>query len=356
MIAKKCFTSDWLNEMSERWKYRDKNLIEKVIRALSLLEMLVASGCPLIFKGGTALMLILKDSLHRLSIDIDIICPPGTDIEQYLENFQEHGFISYRQEYRENAGREIPVSHAKVFYHIAYTDQKDLNEFIRLDVLYENNPYSHTTQVAIDTPFVELEGEPLLVTVPAKEDILGDKMTAFAPNTIGIPYYKGERNCNMEIIKQLYDVNRLLLNVDDFSNTYESFKKVSEVELGYRNLSGHISEYFEDVRQTALCIATRGVVGNGDFKNLQMGINRVMSFMYKERYYIEQAIVDASRAAYLATCFEKGIIGIEKFSGNLNEVVDMDIRDTLPGQVRRLKAISPEAFWYWVKVSELLEK
>lgn len=354
MIAKKCFTSEWLNEVSDRLKYRDKNLIEKVVRALSLLEMLVASGCPLIFKGGTALMLILKGSLHRLSIDIDVICPPGTNIEEYLRNIQEHGFISYDQDYKENAGRDIPVSHAKVFYHIAYTDLKDVNEFIRLDVLYENNPYSNTTRVAIDTPFVELEGEPLMVTVPAKEDILGDKITAFAPNTIGIPYYKGERNCNMEIIKQLYDINRLFLNVDDFSNTYKSFKKVSEVELGYRNLSGRLSEYFDDVRQTALCIATRGLVGKGDFKNLQMGINRVKSFMYKDRYYIEQAIVDASRAAYLATCLEKGFVGIEKFSGNVNDVVDMDISDTLPSQVRRLKTISPEAFWYWVKVSELL--
>lgn len=35
----------------------DTALIEKAIRALSLLESLVRSGCPFIFKGGTALML-----------------------------------------------------------------------------------------------------------------------------------------------------------------------------------------------------------------------------------------------------------------------------------------------------------
>ena len=97
MISKECFTSQWIEDISAKLEYNDKNLIEKVIRALSLLEMLVQSGCPLTFKGGTALMLILGKSLHRLSIDIDIICPPGTDIEQYLMTYHEHGFIRYQQ-------------------------------------------------------------------------------------------------------------------------------------------------------------------------------------------------------------------------------------------------------------------
>lgn len=186
MISKECFTSQWIEDISAKLEYNDKNLIEKVIRALSLLEMLVRSGCPLTFKGGTALMLILGNSLHRLSIDIDIICPPGSDIEQYLETYQEHGFIRYQQVNKESAGKDVPVSHAKVFYQIAYTDRSELNEYIRLDVLYEDCPYSNTQELPIDSPFIKLDGEPLLVTVPKKEDILGDKMTAFAPNTIGI--------------------------------------------------------------------------------------------------------------------------------------------------------------------------
>ena len=85
MIKKECMTTEWIKTMSVRNKYKDLNLIEKVIRAMSLLEMLKLSGCPFCFKGGSALMLILGESAHRLSIDIDIICPPGTDIEPYLK-------------------------------------------------------------------------------------------------------------------------------------------------------------------------------------------------------------------------------------------------------------------------------
>jgi predicted nucleotidyltransferase component of viral defense system len=52
----------------------DKILIEKVIRALLLLEGLVESGLPFIFKGGTAVMLLQKRP-KRFSIDLDIIVP-----------------------------------------------------------------------------------------------------------------------------------------------------------------------------------------------------------------------------------------------------------------------------------------
>jgi hypothetical protein len=39
--------------------------------------------------------------------------------------------------------------------------------------------------------------------------MLGDKLTAFAPHTTGIPFFKGHKKCTMEIIKQLYDVASL---------------------------------------------------------------------------------------------------------------------------------------------------
>ena len=94
MIKKECFTAEWIEQVSSELHYNDKNLIEKVIRALSLLEMLVKAGCPLVFKGGTALMLILGKSAHRLSIDIDLICPPGTNIEDCLKSFADFGFIN----------------------------------------------------------------------------------------------------------------------------------------------------------------------------------------------------------------------------------------------------------------------
>lgn len=237
MIKKECFTTEWIGQVSSALHYNDKNLIEKVIRALSLLEMLVGAGCPLVFKGGTALMLILGKSAHRLSIDIDVICPPGTNIEDYLKAFADFGFTDLELvERKQRNDANIPKSHSKFFYQIAYRNDADAQSYILLDVLYEDVHYLQTRQIAIDSPFIRLEGEPLMVTVPSAEDILGDKLTAFAPNTTGIPYYKNGKSCSMEIAKQLYDVGRLFENVSDLHITSQAFRKIAAVELSYRSL------------------------------------------------------------------------------------------------------------------------
>lgn len=353
MISNECFTGAWMDTVSKQLKYNDKNLIEKVIRALSLLEMLVEAGCPMVFKGGTSLMLILNNDVNRLSIDVDVICPPGTDIEQYLQKFQEHGFIDKVLVERKNRGNDVPKSHSKFFYQIAYKDGSNAPSYILLEVLYEDVHYHQTEQVAIQSPFVRLESAPLLVTVPSVADILGDKLTAFAPNTTGIPYFKNNKDCSLEICKQLFDVGRLFERVDNLTVTSASFRQIAEVELSYRGLTSALQPVYDDIRQTALCIATRGKSGNGDFNLLQGGINRLCSFMYKRPYYIENAITDAARAAYLATLIEKGVTSVEKYS-TPQEIVTMQITDKLTNRLNKLKTTLPEAYFYWVKTSELL--
>lgn len=129
MIRKECFTTEWIGRVSSELHYNDKNLIEKVIRALSLLEMLVGAGCPLVFKGGTALMLILGKSAHRLSIDIDIISPPGTNVEEYLQSFPDFGFTGLEiVERKQRSDTSIPKSHSKMFYQIAYKSDTSLHK------------------------------------------------------------------------------------------------------------------------------------------------------------------------------------------------------------------------------------
>jgi predicted nucleotidyltransferase component of viral defense system len=44
-----------------------------MVYALHLLERLKANGLNFVFKGGTSLLLLLKEG-NRFSIDIDIIC------------------------------------------------------------------------------------------------------------------------------------------------------------------------------------------------------------------------------------------------------------------------------------------
>jgi predicted nucleotidyltransferase component of viral defense system len=83
MISKKTLTTEWFDLVSNRNNKADKILIEKVIRALLLLEGLAESKFSFVFKGGTALMLMFG-STRRLSIDIDIIVPEKKDLKSIV--------------------------------------------------------------------------------------------------------------------------------------------------------------------------------------------------------------------------------------------------------------------------------
>ena len=120
MIDPRSRSLEWIQQAKQNIPgILDTPLVEKAIRALSLLESLVRSGCPFIFKGGTALMLQL-DTSRRLSIDVDIVCPPGTDIRQYLGKFgQEYGFTD-AEEIERISRNGVPKSHAEYHYAVSY--------------------------------------------------------------------------------------------------------------------------------------------------------------------------------------------------------------------------------------------
>lgn len=56
MINPQSRSLDWISETAQRMNIRDKALVEKTIRAFSLLEALARSGCPFLFKGGSSLI------------------------------------------------------------------------------------------------------------------------------------------------------------------------------------------------------------------------------------------------------------------------------------------------------------
>ncbi len=353
MIKEKCFTKDWFLAMSKKYKYNDLGIIEKVIRAYSLLDMLARSGCPYTFKGGTAVGLILGNSTRRLSIDIDIICPPGTNVEAYLDKINLYGFTRSELIERRQPGKDIPKSHSKFFYQVAYTDRANKESYILLDVLYEDSHYQDINEREIANNFIEIDGDSFSVKVPSIGDILGDKLTAFAPNTTGIPYFKRGDLCTTEIMKQVYDIGRLFDAVDNLIITNVAFKKIASIELGYRNIDADVNVIYQDIRDTALLLATRGMEGVGDFALLQDGIKRLGNFIYEKKYFVEDAISDAAKAAYIATCLEHGITSIEKFEA-LKSPSIIPIGKTLTTRLNKLKKQTPEAYFYWSLIDQIL--
>ena len=298
MIDKDKITIDWITKISKENRNADKILVEKVIRALLLLEGLVKQKLSFVFKGGTALMLHLK-STKRLSIDIDIIMPVKLEkLDDLLDNVTlEQGFLRKELQQR-NTNPKIDKAHYKFYYNPLHKTRKE-EEYVLLDILFEEVQYKNLVELKIQSSFLPEKETPLTVISACLEDIAGDKLTAFAPNTTGIPYFKGKDSMSMEIIKQLYDIGNLVDNVTNIETIKTTFKKFAKTELEYREMNTlSEKEVLEDIYQTSLCIITRGADGKGDFDQLQQGIQRVSRFIFSESYHIEKAITHASKVAY----------------------------------------------------------
>jgi len=303
MINRKCISKEWIEEKSKALK-ADKILVEKVIRALILLEGLVESGLDFTFKGGTALMLMLENC-RRLSIDIDIIVEDkALDLSAFANSIvQRKDFIRFEKQERKSNSK-IDKEHYKLFF-LSAIEEKEA--YILLDVLKEKNHYQNIIDTPIKSIFTELSDEAICkVKTPDFNNLLGDKLTAFAPNTTGIPYKKGDREMGMEIIKQLYDIGILFDYFDNPVVVSSVFQSFATTEIAYREKQFSTLDVLNDINDNALEICLRGNYGKSDFGVLLRGINRVKGFIFFETFHLEKAITHAAKTVYIAALIRHG--------------------------------------------------
>ncbi len=342
---------DWINEASAKNNKADKILVEKVVRALLLLEGLSASGLKFIFKGGTALML-MQESIKRLSIDIDIIVPDKIESDDIFKTFlKDKGFTRFEVQER-IAISSIEKAHYK-FYYVPVYKTAQAEEYVLLDILFEKSQYQQINSIDIDSTFLFQKGSPLQVQVPGFDDIIGDKLTAFAPNTTGIPYEKNGQSRAMEIIKQLYDIGNIFINLKDPSIIADTFQAFAKTELGYRAINSETNIVLDDIIDTALTISTRGQSGGGKLDALMHGIAQLKQYIFSENYHIEKAITHAARAAYIAAIIKTKEKLINRFN-NPMEIKDWIIANPKYNKLNKLKKNNPEAFFYWFNALTLL--
>lgn len=351
MINKESLNKNWIKDIAKKHK-SDPILVEKVIRALYLLETLQQTNLKFIFKGGTALMLMLPEP-KRFSIDIDIIVPDKSqDIESYLDQvIQNSDFIEYKLNERK-AKSNIKKAHYK-FYYKPVTNARTESEYILLDVLYENSHYGeHTYEIPVNSLFILSEGEDVSLTVPLPEAILGDKLTAYALNTTGIPY---GRDKEVEIIKQLFDIGLLFDIVDNVDVISKVFDLFAQTELKYRKLDQLPADVLEDIYQTGIVIGTRGKSGTGKFDELQKGIQNIRNFIFSESFHLDRAMISAAKAAYVTAVLRTNGKELKRYT-NPKEIAEWNIVQPFETKLNKLKKSNPEAFFYWYQTIELMAR
>lgn len=151
------------------------------------------------------------------------------------------------------------------------------------------------------------------VAIPSIDCILGDKLTAFAPHTTGIPF---DVKKEMEIIKQMFDVATLIEECNDFQDIYESYMKTVESEIAYRDNG---------------CTAEEALVDT-----------------------IEMAAIQACSVMYMAACIlkNKEFVKIEKPEDYLKDSISKSKYKNL-AYIKKLKL---EAYGYLVEAVRLLEE
>jgi predicted nucleotidyltransferase component of viral defense system len=320
---------------------------------LYLLEGLSKVNLNFVFKGGTALILLM-DEPRRLSIDIDIIIEEHKKLDELFEQIIEQQFFSKFELQERYTNSTIDKAHYKFYYNPIHQTHSQ-EEYILLDIKFDKPKYQNIINVPVSSKFIKTEGKEIYVSIPSPEDLLGDKLTAFSPDTTGIPYYKSGTSMGMEIMKQLNDIGRLFDVSENMEVVTNTFKSLTKKELGYRNKTDlNYNTVLEDIIQTSLCIVSRGAITSGNFNELQTGIQRVSHFIFYESFHLDKAIILASKAVYIANAIRYDYKNdIEKYNNPL-QVKEWKIDNPLWPRLNRLKKSNPEAFFYWYKAHQLI--
>lgn len=361
MFNEKCFSKEWLNSFKKQPEHRkiDIIILEKMIYALHLLEQLQQNGLKFTFKGGTSLVLLLNEG-NRFSIDIDIVSNNGREeIETILTKVVDSSkFTAFTLEEHRSYKPGVPKAHYTFSYNSSMKGA--YSGTVLLDILIEESSYPETIEKVIKAKWIESDDE-TYVKVPTIEAITGDKLTAFAPNTTGIPYEKGGQSATMEISKQLFDLARLFDQISKIEMVAKSFQIFAKHEIHYRkvtypNLTPE--QVLQDTIDTCLII-TKRERGNAEekakFTHLQKGITAFgTGYLMSGNFRIDDAVVASAKVAHLAAkILSNDISPIKHYNGE--NIMQLNIEKPDWNFLNKLKKQPDKSsFYYWYHTVQLL--
>ena len=363
MFPASAFQTDWINRQRRVLGNCDPSILEKCVHALTLLGYLVESGLPFIFKGGTSLLLHLPQ-VRRLSRDIDIVCGrPATEVDAVVGTIGVRAPF-FRSEMDDRGVRGLPQRrHFKFFYRSALAG--NVEQEVLLDVVEEAREVHTVINRPIRTSFLEPEIE-RLVRVPTIESLLGDKLTAFAPHTIGVPFRSsksGEEQLQ-QVAKQLFDVGVLFDVASDFDAVARSYLAIAEQELEYRGNRHSRLEALDDTWQACLALtATKPVIQKNypDGKLLHDGLDKMQGHLTTPAYVrdIQARRTLASKAACLSEHLRAGVpfdFRSMRYNGDREQLEALSaasLNNTPFSWIDGVRAVNPEAYYYWHRAIKL---
>ncbi len=352
MIEKHCFEHSWILKQREKLGGADPTLLEKTILAFELLGQLSLNGLSFVFKGGTSL-LMLVDDFKRLSIDVDIFCKEDKRKLKKIFNqlIVSSPFSYWVKDHRTSS--QIPKNHYKFFFRSQINQRED---YVLLDILRSDNLYPRLQEKSVEFPFIHSK-EKISISVPSVDGLIGDKLTAFAPRTIGVPL---DEKRSMQIVKQLFDLGELFIKAKEMQEISLSYTEFAKMENRYRKTKFNNLQSLQDTLNACFMITQldlKGSIENETTSILRKGIRQISSHLIGTPFGLQQAKNSAARVAFLAALLIAGNkANIADFIYDNNSIEE--IREATLSQnfspVNRLKGSAPEVFYYWYKINNFI--
>jgi hypothetical protein len=355
MLSPDCLTPAWIRAKAGELKPVDPLLLEKCIHALALLGHLSESGLDFLFKGGTS-MLLLLNPIRRISTDIDIIsAAKPRQLEEVLAKIsQQSPFTGWSEDDRGLRG--LPNRRHFKFYYPSL--DKNFGGHVLLDVVEETRSPHVTQKRVIHTPFIDVTRE-VTVLMPTVESLLGDKLTAFAPTTVGVPLKPedGRPADLMQIGKQFFDVGELFDAAADFQVVRKVYDGAFALEAEYRGHRFDREAALRDTLAASFAIANellRGDKPSADAQALRAGWRRVSSHLIQHKFGLDDARVASGKSALLATAMLTNVDALDLAALRYVESPATNERIKVQNIVKaewqalnRIKAVNAGAFHYW---------
>ena len=237
---------------------------------------------------------------------------------------------------------------------------------IQLDVIVAESPYAAVAEKPVRAGFLELEGE-VSVFLPSPSSLLGDKMAAFAPSTIGYPYQPlvaatGQlaEQRPIKVVKHLFDIGVLAELAGNMLEAEATYRAVHAEQVKYRGLACTGAETLADTQDAAFWASLIDVgppEENEKIVFFRKGIRALDSHLFNEPFQIAQARHAAGIASLVASAIKRGGTGLD-LPDFLKTPPDPEAlrwaKLRAPWEnLNRLKRTDTPAFACWVKAQDL---
>ncbi len=350
MISPKSNTKEWLLSQSKRLGNTGPEILEYAIYALGLLEQLSINKLDFVFKGGTSLMLHFPE-IKRLSMDIDIVSNISREqVAEILTKICSASIFSRWEldEERSYSGK-IPKAHYLLYFQSNLFDNE---RYILLDILIDKPDYPEIIDKKIDLPILVQGGESTSVRILGINSLLGDKLTAFAPNTIGVTYDSGKY---LSMLKQLYDIDLLIDVATNLPLVSETFKTSVQKEIDYLQENIKIGDVFSDIRNTSFLLAygflnkLKETENISKYKFFGKGLAALNSFLPgTKRFTRLDVLLAASRSAYITSIIQTGKLEEFKIFDNNIQIDDYLFSEKPENLLNKLSKL-PGGILYYLK-------